>query len=104
MDAGDFDPSVAHQIEQARAAAAEHRLLVVALLLNSALYLSGAFIAGIVLGNRIAWLCALTSAGLCYIGPMFQLAAPAQRTYALAIVVLSIVFGVAAGAALLIGG
>jgi uncharacterized protein (DUF486 family) len=100
----DFEQSQARQLEQDRAAAAEHRLLIIALLINSALYLTGAFIAGLMLGNRIAWLCALTSAGLCYIGPMFQLAAPAQRTYALVIVVLSIVFGVAAGVALLVGG
>lgn len=101
MDAGDFDPSLARQADQVAADAETRRFLTIALLINSALFLSAVFIAGLMLGNRIAWGAALLSCGTSYLAPMWQLIMPGERLAAMGLVVLSIIFGVIAAAALL---
>lgn len=102
----DFEPSVASGLGQSAADVTPadidtRRWLTIALLLNSALYLTAAFIAGLVLGNRFAWAFALASCGCCYLAPMVQLAAPQYRRIAIIFVGSSIGFGIAAGLALL---
>lgn len=78
--------------------------LYIAILLNSALYLAGVFIAGIVTSHHVAWQMALITMGVCYISPMMQLALPEQRAANFIFILLSIALGIAAGVALLIGG
>ncbi len=101
MDAGDFDPSLARQADQVAADAETRRFLTIALLINSALFLIAAFVAGLMLGNRVAWGAALLSCGLSYLAPMWQLIMPGERWAAMGLVMLSVMFGTIAGAALL---
>lgn len=53
----------------------ERPYLYIAILINSALYLTGVFVAGLMLGNGWAWKLALLTAGLCYLSYMAQLIA-----------------------------
>lgn len=75
--------------------------LLVAVIITSALYLSGVFIAGLVTDHRLAWLLALATMGICYLSAMVQLAAPTWRMSALLIVGASVVCGIWAGLELL---
>lgn len=79
----------------------------VAIIVNSALYLAGVFVAGIVMQDDLAWKFALVTAGLCYLCPMCSdlHARTGDRTFAnaaVAFMILSIIFGTGAGAALLL--
>lgn len=77
-------------------------IVAVAMILASALYLSGVFTAGLMLGNRTAWLLALATMGICYLTALVQLAAPNARTVALALTAWSILLGFIAGLVLLV--
>lgn len=81
----------------------DRRFAAIGLLLNSALYLSGCFVAGLFTGNSWAWKFALASFGLAYVGYVLQLI-PASRRSAWFPVVLSIGTGVLSGLFLLIAG
>jgi hypothetical protein len=81
------------------------KLLVVAALFNSALYLTGVFVAGLLMHSPVAWKLALASSGLCflcyalqYVSGLYAWAGTAAGTAAAA----SIVAGVIAGLALLL--
>jgi arginine exporter protein ArgO len=68
----------------------------VGLLLNSALYLVCVFVAGIFTHNALSWKLAIATMGVCYLCYLAQDMA-ASRRVAGALVVLSIILGVAAG-------
>lgn len=72
----------------------------IGVLLNSALYLTGCFVAGLVLQNAFAWRLALAAAGLAYLGYVAQTLGRWGYT-APVFVVVSMVLGVAAGLVLL---
>lgn len=76
------------------------RFLYIAIILNSALYLVGVFIAGLVTNHPEAWRLALTALGVCYISPSVQIAFPKAMALNIGIVSLSIVLAVCAGVAL----
>lgn len=81
----------------------------IGVLINSALYLTGCFVAGLATGNSVAWRLALATAGVTYLAYVVQEAASVQRSRptlghaALALVTASIALGLLAGLAL-IGG
>lgn len=70
-------------------------LTAIAIILNSALFLCGVFIVGILTNEPWAWKLALIDFGLCYLGPMAE-RYPGGRTIAVIINLSSIVIGVAA--------
>lgn len=72
--------------------------IVLGILVNSALYLSGCVAAGLVTGNGLAWRFALAAVGVTYIGYVLQYVAHALANAA---VWLSVGLGVAAGLSLL---
>lgn len=82
------------------------KALVAGAFLNSALYLTCAFVAGLMTGNPIAWRAALASMGLAFLCYVFQLMGerPFWRYAAAAAVAASIGAGVWAGVTLLFGG
>lgn len=51
----------------------DRTLIIIGLLLNSALVLTGIFIAGLATSNQVAWTMAIASAGLIYFLYLFQL-------------------------------
>lgn len=69
------------------------RLLSIAAILNSALVLTAIFVAGLHLGNALAWKLAVCTMALAYIGPMVQLQFPTQRLLAAVLTGGSIIFG-----------
>lgn len=85
-----------------------NRLLFIALILNSALYITGVFVAGLVTGHPFAWQLAIVTAALCYFSPFVQLLLvgkpKSQHWPGLVLVIVSILVGAAAGFSLLIGG
>lgn len=76
-------------------------MLMAGVLLNSALYLTGVYVAGLLTGNAVAWKCALIGAGLCYICYVLQLSGNMHRLPIVVATVASIAFGIIAGLALL---
>ena len=74
--------------------------LVVGLMLNSALYLSGVFVAGIASHRPWAWRVALLACGFSYVSYYIQ-AVGMERKVAVQAVFLSIFFGIVAGLLLL---
>lgn len=72
--------------------------IFVGILLNSALYLSGCFIAGLVTGNPVAWRLALAAMGIVYI--CYCLQGIGHRLSG-AVTWLSVALGAAAGLSLL---
>lgn len=86
-------------------------------LLNSALYLTGCFLAGLHLNNAVAWRCALVGCGVAFLSYVFQSIRqlpedlmrpvdfwdlrPIAWPLGLIFVAISWVFGIAAGVALL---
>lgn len=78
----------------------EPKLLVIAALLNSALFLAGIFVAGLVLHNPLAWKLALVSAGLCFLCYVTQYLG--HENVAATLASTSIVAGAVGGVALLI--
>lgn len=77
-------------------------MLMVSLILTSALYLSGVFIAGLITDHRDAWLLALACMGICYFTAFVQLVLPTWRLTAIGLVTTSIIVGAAAGWSLVI--
>jgi hypothetical protein len=72
---------------------------VTGVLINSALYLSGCFAAGLVMNNPIAWKAALLTAGIAYIGYTFgQIEMERAR---MGFAIFSIITGLIAGVSLL---
>jgi hypothetical protein len=72
--------------------------------LNSALFLTGAYVAGMVTGNPLAWKMALASCGLAFIGYVAQYLSGVRQAYwyvAGIATAASIVAGVISGGALL---
>jgi hypothetical protein len=87
-------------------------VMAIGVLLNSALYLSGCFIAGLATANAAAWVLALASCGVTYLSYICQLAGDAGSEdrllatlgrWAPVLVWTSICLGFLAGMALLIG-
>jgi hypothetical protein len=78
------------------------RFVLVSMIVNSALYLAGVFIAGLVTAHPGAWRLALVTAGLCYLSALLQATAPEARFTASTMAVLSVIIGGMAGAALLV--
>jgi len=76
-------------------------IVIIAVLINSALYLGGVLATALVRGNVISGDLALTSMGLTYLGYLTQAVPRAAPGIANAFVVLSIIFGTLAGVALL---
>lgn len=84
----------------------DQRLLVIGLYINSALYLTGTFVAGIVTQHPWAWRASLASAGVSYIAYALQLPSPGKPETPglnLLAVLLSVALGLAAGLILLFG-
>lgn len=83
-------------------------LALISGMINSALYLIGVFIAGIVTHNPWAWKFALLTAALCYLSALTQAIIPVESQYygwiVTGFVAASIAFGATGGIALLIGG
>ena len=78
-------------------------LILISGMINSALYLTGVFVVGIVTRNPGAWKLALATAALCYLTALVQVAWPNDRSASvIGLVLLTIIFGAAAGIALLI--
>lgn len=74
--------------------------VTIGVLLNSALYLTGCFVAGLVTANAMAWRLALASAGVTYVCYLIQpLGLP--RPAVICVVAISIVLGLGAGLSLL---
>ncbi|HXI78302.1 MAG TPA: hypothetical protein VNH21_14260 [Steroidobacteraceae bacterium] len=77
--------------------------MAIGALLNSALYLSGCLIAGLVVGNGFAWRLALAAMGMTYVSYLaqFVLTAPEPSNLASGLVWFSIILGAVAGTSLL---
>jgi hypothetical protein len=69
--------------------------------INSALYIAGVFIAGLVWDHRFAVIGSVVTAALCYLGAFAQLTAPVDRRLAIILVGASILSGACAGISLL---
>ena len=78
----------------------DRALLVIALIVNSALYLAGCFVMGLATRNPAASLCAVAAAGVNYLAFFSQLS-QWPRLVSAALVALSIATGLAAGLSLL---
>lgn len=76
----------------------DRRWLMLAVILNSALYLAAIFVAGLLTDHVIAWRLAIITFGTCYLAPLVQITStgPLARIIATAIVAWSIVLGLAA--------
>lgn len=79
-------------------------LLIVAIIVNSALYIGMVFTAGLVTHNETAYILAIVTAGLCYVAPLVQVSWPGHRAIETVLVLISIASGLVACLALLIGG
>ena len=81
----------------------DQRLLCIGAMLNSALYCAGAFVAGIVTNNPLAWKLSLITIGATFLAYFSQIS-PAWFPLELqvAIMLLSIFAGIGAGFALLL--
>ena len=77
----------------------DQRLLVVGIYINSALYLIGVFVAGLVTDHPTAWRMALVTAGVCYFAYFAQVWG--KRHAATAATLVSVAAGIVAGLALL---
>jgi hypothetical protein len=75
--------------------------LVVAVIVNSAIYLVAVMYAGLIVGNPFAWRCSIAAMGMTYLSYYVQLMKmPTPLIYAF--VAASIVLGFAAGVSLLV--
>lgn len=82
------------------------RLIFIAAILNSAIYLSGTMAIGIALNNQFAWKAALAAVGISFASWVLQYHATSSERLALASVwatAASVIAGAAAGFALLFG-
>lgn len=80
----------------------DRSLILIAGIINSALYLIGVFVAGLLTNHPRAWALALITAGLCYLSALVQITFPSWRAIASALVLWSIICGVLAGFAVLL--
>lgn len=79
---------------------ADQRFLAIGIYINSALYLSGVFVAGLIVRNQLAWKLALVTAGLSYLSYTVQVLKPEPRRDT-ANVLVSAFTGAAAGLSLI---
>lgn len=79
---------------------ADQRLLVIGIYINSALYLMGVFVEGLLTAHPNAWRYALVAAGLSYLSYVMQVAS-VPRTLCAIVVCISFSAGAAAGILLL---
>lgn len=95
----DFDPSLAQSIDT-QVTAPERKMMIASLIVNGALFLAAAFIAGLVLGDHLTMILALLSMGIAYLSAFYQVSfdqsTSTARVISLALVLLSITSGVAA--------
>lgn len=82
--------------------AAFKNIMAAGVLLNSALYLNGVFVAGLLQGNEWAWKLALVTFGVTYLSYVAQFVRDGSAV-AVILVWLSIGIGITAGFALLFG-
>jgi hypothetical protein len=75
------------------------RLMGLGVLLNSALYLSACFVAGLVLHNPVAWRLAIAAMGVTYLSYSLQLLGHWSSRY---VTFASIALGLLAGLSLLV--
>ena len=78
-----------------------HLLIAVGVLLNSSLYLTGVFIAGLYTGNSLAWKMALVSFGVAYASYLAQFLVPEKNSLIGFLILLSILSGFVAGVSLI---
>lgn len=80
--------------------------MIVGALLNSALYLSAVFIAGMLTANGLAWKLAVAAMGVTYLSFLLQMSSDAVAGQAgkleAGVTLFSILLGIAAGVALLV--
>lgn len=91
-----------------------HQAIYFGLLINSALYIAGCFVAGIVFGVSLAWKLAIVTAAIIYVSYFVQTVGSfdgyqastknALKGIAVLLTLASIVSGAVAGMALLIAG
>lgn len=82
---------------------ADQRLLAIFAGVNSALYLAGVFVAGLVLGNHGAVYAVIATAGVTFLSYVFQLGWGEKRKACVVVSLATIVAGAASGILLLIG-
>jgi hypothetical protein len=75
--------------------------LHVAILVNSALYITGVFTAGIWLDRPLAVFCAIATAAVCYIAPVVQAMLPKENALHFGLMAISIIVGAAGAVALI---
>lgn len=75
---------------------------VMGALINSALYLSAAFSAGLALGNSIAWKLSLMAMGLTFMSHVAQIFPSRLPSMTRGLILMSWVLGAAAGLALIV--
>lgn len=78
----------------------DRKLLIVGILINSALYFTGVFVAGLLTNHPWAWKGALIGVGITYFGYSAQVM-NAPRQAQIALVTLSVVAGIGCGLFLL---
>lgn len=81
----------------------QQRLVLISGILNSALYLTAIFVAGIVTGDKLAWILAIVTMGVVYVAVLWQMMLPTDRLGAAIWLALSVVLGFAAGLAVIWG-
>lgn len=74
---------------------------IIGALVNSALYLTCVFVAGLVTGHPLAWKLALIAIGVTYVSHYLQLIPSISRDVCTGAVVASMAIGIAAGLDLL---
>lgn len=79
----------------------DKQLIAALAIVQSSLYLAGCFIVGFWGGVPDAWRCALIAAGFSYLNLTFMMAE--WRVAQMGCAIISLVFGVGAGLALLVG-
>lgn len=80
----------------------QQRLVLISGILNSALYLTAVFVAGLVTGNKLAWLLAIATMGVIYLAVLWQMVRPNDGIGASMLVAFSVVLGATAGMALIL--
>jgi hypothetical protein len=72
-----------------------------AILVNSALYITGVFVAGIWLDRPLAIFMAIATAAVCYIAPVVAALLPKENALNFGLMVMSIIVGAAGAVALI---
>lgn len=79
----------------------DQKFLAIGIYINSALYLSAVFTAGLWTGNALAWKLAIATFGTCYLAYVAQVTIPELRGLNIGLVIASVVLGMLAGLSLL---